>query len=64
MDISLAPITARNDEHEGTSLQQEVIHGTNPTKPLFRHLPISRQTRLHQILSTSRRNRIYNRFFD
>jgi hypothetical protein len=42
MNISLAPITSKGMMN-ATSFQQEVIHGSNHIKPLFRHLPISRQ---------------------
>ena len=55
MNISMAPNTSKGmmnavEPHSN----REVIHGSNHTKPLFRHLPISRQISLRQILSTPR----------
>jgi len=55
MNISMAPITSKGMmnavEHHSN---REVIHGSNHSKPLFRHLPISRQISLRQILSKPR----------
>ena len=57
MNISMAPITSKGmmNAVEAHS-NKEVIHGSNHIKPLFRHLPISRQILLPHIRGTPRVN--------